>query len=66
VTLAEEFAEARSRVPGPTDAELIEQARWMIDHPDTGKSTKLILGALLSEIDRLKLRARHLAGFKLV
>jgi len=58
MNLAEEFAEARSRVQGPTDAELIEQARWMIDHPDC-KSTRPMLKALVGEIDRLKLRARQ-------
>lgn len=54
LSLSEEFAAERARVAleHPTDAELIDTARWMVDHPDTSGNVKMILAALLREIDR--------------
>lgn len=63
MTVISEMAEARSRVPPPDTAELIEQARWMIDHPDCG-SIRPMLKALLTEIDRLMALCR--SRFKVV
>lgn len=53
MSLSEEMALMRANLKGPTDAELIEQARWMVEHPDTSSFTKSVLAALLREIDRL-------------
>lgn len=52
MSLVEEMALMRANLKGPTDAELIESARWMVEHPDTSSSIKPILAALLREIDR--------------
>lgn len=56
-SLQDELAEFRSRVKLPTDSELIESARWMIEHPDCG-SIRPMLKALLTEIDRLRALCR--------
>lgn len=66
MSLPEEFAAARAMLTGPTDAELIETARWMVEHPDTSSSIKPILAALLNEISRLKARCRVLSGRRVV
>lgn len=66
MSLIEELAEARARLKPPTDAELIESARWMVDHPDSSNSMRPILRALLAEIDRLKIRCRALSKLKVV
>lgn len=47
MSLTEEMALMRANLKGPTDAELIERAKWMFTHPDTSNDIKEILGALL-------------------
>lgn len=66
MSLAEQLAEARKLVQPPTDAELIEAARDMIKHPDTSKALKPMLAALISEIDRLRVRCRSMSKLKAV
>lgn len=66
MSLPEEFAAARAMLTGPTDTELIESARWMVEHPDTSEATRPILVALLNEITRLRARCRVLSGRKVV
>lgn len=47
MSLGEEMALMRAKLKGPTDAELIERAKWMLTHPETSRDLKEILGALL-------------------
>lgn len=65
MSLADDLAQARKRVPPPTRAELIEEARYMVTHPDAGKDFKHTVKALLDEIDvgkqRLDVAIRYAA-----
>jgi hypothetical protein len=51
MTVAEEMAAAREKIAPPSHEELLEQARWMVLHPDTAASQRPMLMALLREID---------------
>jgi len=56
MNLAEELAAARANVTGPSQDELLDQARWTVLNPDTAASQRPMLLALLREIDLGKRR----------
>ena len=65
MSLADEMAEERSRVPGCTRAQIIEGARFDLANPDASKEYRETFGALLDEIDsgqqRLDVAIRYAA-----
>lgn len=65
-----EMAAARANLPEPTHSELIEGARWAVDHPDVSPEYRRTVGALLAEIDagkrRLAVAIRYAARLRRV
>ena len=56
MSLADEMAEARRKIPEPTRAHIIEGARFDMTNPDTSLQYKVTLIALFDEIDLGKQR----------
>lgn len=56
MSVTEEMAEQRQRVPGRSRAEIIEGARFDMTNPDTSLEHKVTLIALFDEIDLGKRR----------